>query len=243
MGMERLEEDRKVSCNVDLGWLWDLPEGVVHVYYGTFYFLGKSYLYDVGGNYTFHELANWMKYGKDKIIDKIEELSETVGKDIKEAKEYIEKHKRILSKYKIKEIYSYTDGGKLKIRLMFEDMSYDYLFGYYFRTNCIYLDSKRLLNILHRVVEKGKNGASEYLKWLEVVNILGKHGITMDWFRYFRIKGDRLILKGKYWLYDWDEGSKLANICEKKDCKSRGNELSMCYESPEVLDMMLEMLE
>ena len=243
MGMERLEEDRKVSSNVDLGWLWDLPEGVVHVYYGTFYFLGKGYLYDVGGNYTFHELANWMKYGKEKIIDKIEELSETVGKDIKEAKRYIEKHKIILSKYKIKEIYSYTDGGKLKVRLMFEDISYEYLFGYYFRTNCIYLDSRRLLNILYRVVEKGKNGASEYLKWLEVVDILGKHGITMDWFRYFRIKGDRLILKGKYWLYDWDEGSKLANICEKKDCKSRGNELSMCYESPEVLDMMLEMLE
>jgi len=127
-------------------------------------------------------------YGKEKIMDKREELSENVGKDIKEAKRYIEKHKIILSKYKIKEIYSYTDGGKLKVRLMFEDMSYEYLFGYYFRTNCIYLDSKRLLNILHRVVEKGKNGASEYLKWLEVVNILGKHGITMDWFRYFRRK-------------------------------------------------------
>jgi len=239
MGMERLEENRKVSSNVDLGWLWDLPEGVVHVYYGTFYFLGKSYLHDVSGNYTFHELANWMKYGEDKIIDKIEELSETVGKDIKEAKEYIEKHKRILSKYKIKEIYSYTDGGKLKVRLMFEDISYEYLFGYYFRTNCIYLDSKRLLNILHRVVEKGKNGVKEYQEWLEVVHILGNHGITMDWFRYFRIKGNRLILKGKYWLEVYDEGNKFASICDK----AKNGELSIDYESLEVLDTILEMLE
>ena len=242
--MKQFEEERLISTNVDLGWLFDLPDNVLYVYYGNLIFLGKTCLHNISGRITYNELYNWMKDGHERLLEKIEDLKEDIIKDYKEAQEYIGKHNKLLAKYWIKEVSTFVEGGHLKIRLIFEDFHKELLFGYYHRTNCMYENGSRLLRILEKIVDSKENGVKLYHEWLMVNDIFHKHSIEVSWFRYFKIINGKLYLKGKGWntIYA-DIGDKVINICSRKKHKNKSDELYLDYDGPEELELLLNFLD
>lgn len=246
--MSGIDNERNIKeplrKNEDLGWLFDLPKGILRIYYGDFVFMGRIYLHNVGGRITFDDLYVWMRDGRDRILEKIEDLKETVIKDYYEAQELINKHSRIMKKYDIKELECCVDGCKFKIHLMFENYQLDLLFGYYFRTNNLYSDSRRLLKVLHKLVDDGMAGVKKYEEWLKVACVLEEHDISIGWFRYFRINNGKIYLKGKDWLNSYPElASKLVDICDKKTYTYKRSDYSMDYDDIEVFRTTLDLLE
>lgn len=242
--MKQFEEERLISTNVDLGWLFNLPDGVFRVYYGNLLFCGRTYLHNIGGRITFEQLYNWMKDGPARLLEKIEDFKETVLKDYDEAKEYLNKHRKLMKEYDIKEIEGYVDGGKFKIHLIFENYQLDLFFGYYFRTNNIYEDGGRLLRILHKLVAEGKEGVKKYNEWLKVACVLEEHDINIGWFRYFRINKGKIYLKGKDWLSGYPElATKLVDMCDKRTYTYKRSDYSMDYDDIEVFRTTLDLLE
>lgn len=237
--MNTYNEKRKLEDNMDLGWLFGLPVGVVRIYYGNFMFLDKVYLYNVGGKITFEELYAWMRDSIYKLLDEIEYLKETIIADYEEAKRLIEKNKKLMGKYYIKEPLLGVEGGRLKVHILFENYTKDRLFGYYNRTNTVYSNGGRMLKILNKIIDEGEDGIKKYYEWLEAEKIFRDHGIEIGWFRYFKVKDNCIYLKGKDWNTTLgDLGSKLTMLCSKKE-----GDLCLEYNNKEEFTTLLDFLE
>lgn len=240
------EEKHIVKHNEDLGWLFGLPEGVLYVYYGGLIFLNYGWFHKLDNcgrpvinNMTISEVVRLIK-SDTGLIERIECLSKGVVRDYYDANEMLSKHKKLLSKYGIKELEPVVDGHSFVIKLWFEDFENDSMFRFYFRTSGSYMDGRVLLKLLGRIVDKGEDGVKEYNKWLEFARLLKKFDIEIGWFNYFRLEGDNIVFKGKDWRLDWctDFEKKLISICEK----DKGNNYRMRCGSIEEFDALLELL-
>lgn len=240
------EEKHIVRHNEDLGWLFGLPPCILYVYYGGLIFLNYGWFQEMDNcgrpvinNMTVSEVVKLIK-SDGGLMERIERLSNGVSRDYYDAKEMLSKHKKLLSKYGIKELEAVVEGHNFVIRLWFEDYESETLFRLYFRTSGKYMDGGVLLRFLDRIIDKGEDGVKEYYKWLEFVRLLKKFEVEVGWFNYFRLDGEDIVFKGKDWNFDWctEFEKKMLSLCEK----GSGNSYRMRYGSIEEFSVLLELL-
>ena len=232
-----IDHDNKMTSNMDLGWLYDLPNGLVYVSYDRLFVFGKIEMINTTHK-TFSNIVDFIKKNP-RLKNKLEESAGIIA-EYEEMDKIVNQNKDLLSRYRIKDLVCGLDGGKFYIHVEFENFSSERRFSNYFRTSCKYYKAGTLKKVIDRVIRNGEAGANDYQEWVANAKIFKKHNISLGWFRYFKLQDGKMIMKGKEWKQTWwdNVGPKFIDICEKRE-----KDWVIDYNGPEAFDTLLSLLE
>lgn len=232
-----IDRDNKTVSSMDLGWLYNLPEGLVYVSYDRLYVFGKIEMINTTKK-TFSNVVDFIK-GNSRLKSKLEESASIIA-EYEEMDKIVNQNKDLLSKYRIKDFVCGLDVGRFYIHIDFENFSSELRFSYYFRTNCKYFTVGTLKRLINRILKNGEAGVNDYQEWVTNAKIFKRHGISLGWFKYFRLQDGKMILKGKDWNQTWWDSvsPKLIDLCEKRE-----KDWVIDYNGSEAFDTLLSFLE
>lgn len=232
-----IDRDNKTVSSMDLGWLYNLPKGLVYVSYDRLYVFGRIEMINTTHK-TFSNVVDFIK-NNSRLKSKLEESANIIA-EYEEMDKVVKQNIELLSKYRIKDLVCGLDVGRFYIHIEFENFSSEQRFSYYFRTNCKYFTVGTLKKLITRILKKGEDGLREYDEWVKVAKVFKRHNVSIGWYKYFRLQGDKMILKGKDWNQTWwdNVSPKLVDICKKRE-----NDWVIDYNGSEGFETLLDLLE
>ena len=214
-----IDRDNKTVSSMDLGWLYNLPKGLVYVSYDRLYVFGRIEMINTTHK-TFSNVVDFIK-GNSRLKSKLEESASIIA-EYEEMDKVVNQNMELLSKYRIKDLVCGLDVGRFYIHIEFENFSSEQRFSYYFRTNCKYFTVGTLKKLITRILKKGEDGLREYDEWVKVAKVF------------------KMILKGKDWNQTWwdNVSPKLIDICQKRE-----KDWVIDYNGSEGFETLLDLLE